>query len=131
MALGGHTGIARRAADAALGNPQPTIGARFRGTDPRVGLRPRHRGSRRHRRHPREARVRAGNALARHRVTVSDGARWHIRDATRADALDIADVHIRAWEAAYRRLLPDHVIRSVGEGRGSWWTAYLARRPGD
>jgi GNAT superfamily N-acetyltransferase len=37
-------------------------------------------------------------------------AALHIRPATKADALAIATVHVRSWQAAYRGLLPqDHL----------------------
>jgi GNAT superfamily N-acetyltransferase len=33
-----------------------------------------------------------------------------VRDATREDAIALADVHVRSWQAAYRGLLPDEYL---------------------
>jgi GNAT superfamily N-acetyltransferase len=51
---------------------------------------------------------------------------WQIRDARQANATGIATVHVRAWEAAYRGLLSDEVIRSAASRRHSWWESYLS-----
>ena len=54
---------------------------------------------------------------------------WQIRDAGQPDAEDIARVHAHAWEAAYRGLLSDEVIRTHARKRRSWWASYLSRLP--
>jgi GNAT superfamily N-acetyltransferase len=55
-----------------------------------------------------------------------------IRDATPADAHAIADVLVRSWRAAYRGLLPDHVLAglSVPDRERFWSTALTAHAPG-
>jgi ribosomal protein S18 acetylase RimI-like enzyme len=50
---------------------------------------------------------------------------WQIRDARPRDAEGIAVVHARAWEAAYRGLLSDEVIRAHARKRRRWWASYL------
>ncbi|PZR64017.1 MAG: GNAT family N-acetyltransferase [Chloroflexi bacterium] len=40
-----------------------------------------------------------------------------IRRATPDDAKEIADVHVRSWQVAYRGLLPDEVIEEMVAGR--------------
>ncbi len=40
-----------------------------------------------------------------------------IRRATPDDADDVADVHVRSWQVAYRGLLPDEVIEQMVAGR--------------
>ncbi len=44
-------------------------------------------------------------------------ARVIIRRATAEDADDIAEVHARSWQVAYRGLLPDEVIEQMVAGR--------------
>ncbi len=44
-------------------------------------------------------------------------ARVTIRRATPDDAKEIADVHVRSWQVAYRGLLPDEVIEHMVAGR--------------
>lgn len=44
-------------------------------------------------------------------------ARVTIRRATPGDVDQIADVHVRSWQAAYRGLLPDEVIEQMVAGR--------------
>jgi GNAT superfamily N-acetyltransferase len=45
-----------------------------------------------------------------------------VRRAVRSDARQIAEVHVRAWRAAYRGLLPDEVLDglSVEDRERSW-----------
>jgi ribosomal protein S18 acetylase RimI-like enzyme len=38
-----------------------------------------------------------------------------VRDATAEDALEVARVHIRAWRAAYRGLMPDEYLDGLRE----------------
>ena len=52
-------------------------------------------------------------------------SRRQIRDARPRDAEGIAGVHTRAWEVAYRGLLPDEVIRAHTRERHRWWASYL------
>jgi len=50
-----------------------------------------------------------------------------LRDATPADARDIATVHIESWRVGYRGLLPDHVLDELSvEARQLWWHDTLA-----
>jgi GNAT superfamily N-acetyltransferase len=53
-----------------------------------------------------------------------------IRGATSADADGIAEVHVRSWQAAYRGLMPQHVLDglSVAE-RAAGWARILAETP--
>ena len=57
-------------------------------------------------------------------------ARLTARRATAADAARIADLAVRAWEAAYRGLLPDQLLdaRTVA-GEQAAWGAYLEQEP--
>ena len=57
-------------------------------------------------------------------------ARLSVRRATAADAPLIADLAVRAWEAAYRGLLPDAVLdaRTVADEEHEW-RAYLDDEP--
>jgi ribosomal protein S18 acetylase RimI-like enzyme len=50
---------------------------------------------------------------------------WHIRDAGPGDAEAIAQVHVRAWQAAYRGILSEEVIRAHAQRRRPYWTSYL------
>jgi RimJ/RimL family protein N-acetyltransferase len=45
-----------------------------------------------------------------------------IRDATPADAREIAEVHVRSWQSAYRGELPDDYLDglSIGEREAQW-----------
>ena len=54
-----------------------------------------------------------------------------LRDATQADAHDIATVVVRSWRAAYRGLLPDDVLTGLSiPDRERFWSAVLtARQP--
>ncbi len=47
----------------------------------------------------------------------ADHARVTIRRGTPDDAEEIADVHVRSWQAVYRGLLPDEVIEHMVAGR--------------
>ncbi len=38
-----------------------------------------------------------------------------VRDATANDAIEVARVHIRAWQAAYRGLMPDEYLDGLRE----------------
>jgi len=48
-----------------------------------------------------------------------------IREASAEDAEEIASVHVRAWQAAYRGLLPEAVIGAHARKRRDWWASYL------
>ncbi|MFN2645484.1 MAG: N-acetyltransferase family protein [Burkholderiales bacterium] len=51
-----------------------------------------------------------------------------IREATKADAHAIAEVHVAAWRSAYRGLLPDAVIAALTvEERRAFWKDMLAK----
>lgn len=54
-----------------------------------------------------------------------------LRDATPADARAIATLLVRSWRAAYRGLIPDHVLAglSVAERERSWSAALAAPPP--
>jgi ribosomal protein S18 acetylase RimI-like enzyme len=68
--------------------------------------------------------------------------RFHIRRAGPEDALDIATMHVRAWRAAYRGIVPDDVLaeqsaerratdlRSRLEAEGSEEGTLVAERDG-
>ena len=42
-----------------------------------------------------------------------------LRDATPADALDIATVHVESWQVGYRGLMPDEVLDGLSITPGS------------
>jgi GNAT superfamily N-acetyltransferase len=51
-----------------------------------------------------------------------------VRPATPADAAAIAGVHVRAWQVAYRGLVPDEVLDALSLAqRESAWQALLER----
>jgi GNAT superfamily N-acetyltransferase len=51
-----------------------------------------------------------------------------VRDANRADAHAIAQIHVETWQATYRGLLPDaHIDRHTVESRGEFWSGLLSR----
>ena len=54
-----------------------------------------------------------------------------VRPATLADARRFAEIHVAAWNAVYRGVMPDTLIdgRTV-ETRQAQWTQQLAERPG-
>jgi len=50
-----------------------------------------------------------------------------LRDATPADAWDIAAVHVESWQAGYRGLLPDDVLDGLSIAtREQWWHETLS-----
>lgn len=50
-----------------------------------------------------------------------------IREATPADALAIAHVHVDAWRTTYRGIVPDDFLRDLSyEGRGAMWAPLLS-----
>jgi ribosomal protein S18 acetylase RimI-like enzyme len=52
-----------------------------------------------------------------------------VREATDKDAHGIAEVHVRAWQAAYRGLLSDQELRGLSvNARAERWTTLLAQR---
>jgi RimJ/RimL family protein N-acetyltransferase len=54
------------------------------------------------------------------------GAR-RVRLARPADAADLADVHVRSWQAAYRGIVPDAILDGLSvERRAAWWRETLA-----
>jgi ribosomal protein S18 acetylase RimI-like enzyme len=56
----------------------------------------------------------------------------NIRLAMADDAILLADVHIRTWQAAYRGLIPDETLDSLDIAeRASRWRALIAESPGD
>jgi ribosomal protein S18 acetylase RimI-like enzyme len=56
----------------------------------------------------------------------------HMRRAREADAHDIADVHARTWQHAYRDLLPPGVLSAIDtEARAGYWKSELATTPPD
>ena len=55
-------------------------------------------------------------------------AKLSIRDATRADARAIAEIHVAAWRAAYRGLIPDDYLASLSvEKRTGFWETTIGR----
>jgi len=49
-----------------------------------------------------------------------------IRSATPVDARAIATIHVAAWQAAYRGIVPDEYLRSLSiDGRASAWQQNL------
>jgi ribosomal protein S18 acetylase RimI-like enzyme len=51
-----------------------------------------------------------------------------IRDATRVDARAIAEIHVAAWRAAYRGLMPDDYLASLSvEQRTAMWQAIMGK----
>jgi GNAT superfamily N-acetyltransferase len=52
---------------------------------------------------------------------------FSLREAEHADARAIADMHVRAWQSAYRDLMPDEFLGSLSVDRGEQgWQRYLA-----
>jgi ribosomal protein S18 acetylase RimI-like enzyme len=50
-----------------------------------------------------------------------------LRSATAADAFDIASIHVRAWQAAYRGIVPDTYLASLSiEKRHAYWAEMLS-----
>jgi len=50
-----------------------------------------------------------------------------IRLATSNDALDMAEVHMRSWEAAYKNIIPTEFILEKNAGRPALWETILAK----
>ncbi len=62
---------------------------------------------------------------------VGETARLSIRPLRRDDADTVGAVHVRAWQAAYRGLLPDDYLdRLTVSERAAFWTRALAHAPG-
>ncbi len=52
-----------------------------------------------------------------------------LRDASPADAWDVAAVHVESWQIAYRGLVPDAVLAGLSvANREQWWHDALASR---
>jgi GNAT superfamily N-acetyltransferase len=50
-----------------------------------------------------------------------------LRDATPADALPIATVHVESWQVGYRGLVPDDVLAGLSVAtREQWWYETLS-----
>jgi RimJ/RimL family protein N-acetyltransferase len=50
-----------------------------------------------------------------------------LRDATPADAGDIAAVHVESWQSGYRGLMPDEVLDGLSVAtREQWWWQTLS-----
>src|SRR5438309_5691153 len=72
---------------------------------------------------PRRHRVRS--RLARNRTQM---ASLTLREATRADARAIAEIHVAAWRAAYRDLMPQSYLDSLSvEERAPMWEKTIAQ----
>jgi ribosomal protein S18 acetylase RimI-like enzyme len=55
-----------------------------------------------------------------------------VRLATPDDAPTIAGIHIRAWRAAYRGVVPDAILDGLSlEPRTAWWRASIERQAGE
>jgi GNAT superfamily N-acetyltransferase len=53
-------------------------------------------------------------------------AEWGVRPATAADAAQLAELHVRSWQSAYRGLMPDHVLAGLDiDQRTERWNATL------
>jgi ribosomal protein S18 acetylase RimI-like enzyme len=53
-----------------------------------------------------------------------------VRQATIADAENIARIHVATWQAAYRGLMPDAVLDNLRvEKRASFWQTHLSSQP--
>ena len=48
-----------------------------------------------------------------------------VRLATSCDASDVAEVHMRSWEAAYKDIIPADFIREKNAGRPALWENIL------
>ena len=50
-----------------------------------------------------------------------------VRDAVAGDAGRIAEIHVRAWQSAYRGIMPDSVLDALSvERRRAFWAGELA-----
>jgi ribosomal protein S18 acetylase RimI-like enzyme len=55
-------------------------------------------------------------------------AKLSIREATSADARAIAEIHVAAWRAAYRGMMPDGYLASLSvEQRTAFWQTVIGR----
>src|SRR6267378_4296634 len=77
---------------------------------------------------------RLGVTARRHRVRFGQArdrtqmAKLILREATRADARAIADIHVTAWRAAYRDLMPQSYLESLSiDERARMWEKTIAR----
>ena len=53
-----------------------------------------------------------------------------IREAAPADAQEVATIHVRTWQHAYRGQLPDALLDSLSvERRAAWRTQHLSNLP--
>ncbi|MEM7119489.1 MAG: GNAT family N-acetyltransferase [Chloroflexota bacterium] len=53
-----------------------------------------------------------------------------IRHPTSADAQDLAEIHVRSWQAAYRGLLPDELLNNLSVAqRLPFWTRTVEQNP--
>lgn len=49
----------------------------------------------------------------------------NIRLAVPTDAPDMAEIHMRSWEAAYSGIIPDHYIREKNTARPALWAKVI------
>ena len=75
----------------------------------------------------------AGNISEKHYITGEDIVQMDyiyspivIRLAVRADAPDMAEVHMRSWEAAYKDIVPEEYIREKNALRPALWERVLS-----
>jgi ribosomal protein S18 acetylase RimI-like enzyme len=55
-------------------------------------------------------------------------AKLKLREATRADARAVAEIHVAAWRAAYRDLMPEPYLASLSvEDRAQMWEKTIGR----
>lgn len=53
-----------------------------------------------------------------------------IRQATLADAQDVARIHVAGWQAAYRGQIPDAVLDNLDlRKRAAFWQTHLTQQP--
>jgi len=71
------------------------------------------------------------------RSTVDDNGsmtrstRWELRRATGADAAAVAAMHVRAWQAAYRGIIPDPFLDGLDAGSRASRYSFDRSGPGD
>jgi ribosomal protein S18 acetylase RimI-like enzyme len=58
-------------------------------------------------------------------------AQWELRRATGADAAAVAAMHVRAWQAAYRGIIPDSLLDSLDVGARARRYSFDRPGPGD
>ncbi len=59
-----------------------------------------------------------------------DSGTYLIREPLEADASDMGSVHVRAWQAAYRGIMPDAYLDSLSvDERATMWREWLASPP--